>query len=51
MPLLIVARVFHGFGAGLAFAVSLATVGLGYPHELRRQVFAAQSVVTARPSR
>ena len=47
MPMLILARVFQGFGGGLVFAVSLAAIGLGYPHELRHRAFAAQSVVFA----
>ena len=45
MPMLILARVFQGFGGGLVFAVSLAAIGLGYPHELRPRAFAAQSAV------
>ena len=45
MPMLVLARTLQGFGGGLVFAVSLATIGLGYPHELRPRAFAAQSVI------
>ena len=45
MPLLILARGVQGFGGGLLFAVALAAIGVGYPHELRPQAFAAQSVM------
>jgi MFS family permease len=45
MVTLIVARAVQGFGGGLAFAVSLAAIGLGYPPDLRRRAFAAQSVM------
>ena len=45
MPLLILARGVQGFGGGLMFAVALAAIGVGYPSELRRQAFAAQSVM------
>jgi MFS family permease len=45
MVTLILARALQGFGGGLAFAVSLAAIGLGYPPDLRRRAFAAQSVM------
>ena len=45
MPLLILARGVQGFGGGLLFAVALAAIGVGYPHVLRPQAFAAQSVM------
>ena len=45
MATLILARVLQGFGGGLVFAVALAAIGLGYPHELRPRAFAAQSVM------
>ena len=45
MPMLVLARVFQGFGGGLVLAVAFAAIGLGYPHELRPRAFAAQSVM------
>ena len=45
MPMLVLARTLQGFGEGLAFAVSTATIGLAYPHKLRPRAFAAQSVM------
>ena len=45
MATLVLARTLQGLGVGLVFAVSTATVGLGYPHQLRPRAFAAQSVV------
>ena len=45
MPLLIAARLIQGLGGGLVIAVALASVGLAYPHELRRSAFAANSMV------
>ena len=45
MPMLVGARTLQGFGEGLVFAVSTATIGLSYPHELRPRAFAAQSVM------
>ena len=45
MATLVFARTLQGLGVGLVFAVSTATVGLGYPHQLRPRAFAAQSVV------
>jgi len=45
MGTLVFTRALQGIGVGLVFAVSTATVGLGYPHQLRPRAFAAQSVV------
>lgn len=45
MPMLILMRTLQGVGGGLVFAVSIATVGLGYPRKLRPRAFAAQSVI------
>ena len=45
MLMLVLVRTLQGFGVGLVFAVSTATIGLGYPHYLRPRAFAAQSVV------
>jgi MFS family permease len=45
MATLVFARTLQGLGVGMVFAVSTATVGLGYPHQLRPRAFAAQSVV------
>ena len=41
MPMLVLARTLQGFGEGLVFAVSTATIGLAYPHKLRPRAFAA----------
>jgi MFS family permease len=45
MPLLVVARVVQGAGAGLISAVGLAAVGLVYPARLVGRAFAANATV------
>lgn len=45
MPLLVLARVVHGAGAGLISAVGLAAVGLVYPARLISRAFAANATV------
>jgi MFS family permease len=45
MPLLVVARIVHGAGAGLIAAVGLAAVGLVYPARLVSRAFAANATV------
>jgi len=45
MPLLIVARLVHGTGAGAVNAVGLTAVGLVFPQRLVGRAFAANSVV------
>jgi MFS family permease len=45
MPLLVLARIAHGAGAGLISAVGLAAVGLVYPARLVSRAFAANATV------
>ncbi len=45
LELLLVARVAQGLGGGLVIAVAISAVGLAYPHRLRPDAFAANSVV------